>query len=124
LTDFGIGQVVSEESLAGVTKAGFTQTMLGSESSSQTGTQMYLAPELLAGKAASTRSDVYSLGVVLYQLCAGDLNRPITTDWADDLMDPLLREDVLRCLAGNPLNRFAAAALVARNLRALPQRRA
>ena len=30
LTDFGIGQVVSEEYLAGVTKAGFTQTMFGS----------------------------------------------------------------------------------------------
>jgi serine/threonine-protein kinase len=43
LTDFGIGQVVSAEFLPGVTRAGFTQTMLGSTSSG-TGTAMYLAP--------------------------------------------------------------------------------
>jgi serine/threonine protein kinase len=53
LTDFGIGQVVSEESLKGITRAGFTQTILGSSSTSHTGTQLYMAPELLAGKPAS-----------------------------------------------------------------------
>ena len=50
LTDFGIGQVVSEEALKGMTKAGFTQTMMSDSSSSHTGSQMYMAPELLAGK--------------------------------------------------------------------------
>jgi class 3 adenylate cyclase/tRNA A-37 threonylcarbamoyl transferase component Bud32 len=76
LTDFGIGQVVSEESLKGITRAGFTQTMVGN-SSSGTGTQLYMAPELLAGKAASIRSDIYSLGVVLYQLLVVRLHRPL-----------------------------------------------
>jgi serine/threonine-protein kinase len=81
LTGFGIGQVVSEEALAGVTKAGFTQTVLGPGSTSASGSQMYLAPELLAGKPASGRSDLYSLGVVLYQLLVGDFARPLATDW-------------------------------------------
>ena len=90
LTDFGIGQVVSEEALKGMTKAGFTQTIVADSSSSQTGSQMYMAPELLAGKPASTRSDIYSLGVVLYQLLVGDFTRPLTTDWADHISDPLL----------------------------------
>ncbi len=124
LTDFGIGQVVSAQYLAGITRAGFTQTMLGSPSSSPTGTQLYMAPELLAGKPASTRSDIYSIGVVLYQLLAGDFSKPLTTDWADQISDPLLREDLKRCFAGNPQERFGGAAELARRLRTLPERRA
>jgi WD40 repeat protein/class 3 adenylate cyclase len=123
LTDFGIGQVVSEEYLKGVTRAGFTQTMLGS-TSSQTGTQLYMAPELLAGKPATTRSDIYSLGVVLYQVLVGDFTRPITTDWQQEVSDPLLRDDLKHCFAGNPQDRFAGAGQLAKNLRALPERRA
>ena len=124
LTDFGIGQVVSQECLAGVTRAGFTQTMMSPGSSSQTGTHLYMAPELLAGEPASTRSDIYSLGVVLYQLVVGAFNRPLTTEWAEDVPDPLLREDIGRCVAGKPENRFAGAGQLAERLRALPQRRA
>lgn len=123
LTDFGIGQVLSEEVLRGVTKAGFTQTLVA-DSSSQTGSQMYMAPELLAGKPASIRSDIYSLGVVLYQLLCGDLTRPLTTDWARHIPDPLLREDLQHCFAGNPQERFSGAGQLAKNLRDLPRRQA
>jgi serine/threonine protein kinase len=124
LTDFGIGQVVSQEALAGMTKAGFTQTMMASGTSSQTGTQMYMAPELIAGKPATTRSDIYSLGVVLYQLVVGDLARPLTTDWAGEITDPLLTEDLKRCFAGHPEQRFAGAGQLAEHLRSLGKRRA
>jgi WD40 repeat protein len=124
LADFGIGQVVSAEALAGVTRAGFTQTMLGPSSSSQTGTQLYMAPELLAGKPASTRSDICSLGVVLYQLLVGDFTHPVTGDWSGDITDPLLRDDLQHCLAGKPEERFAGAAQLAESLRAYRQREA
>lgn len=123
LTDFGIGQVVSADFLKGVTQAGFTQTMVG-DSSSGSGTHLYMAPELLAGQAASAQSDIYSLGVVLYQLILGDLKRPVTTDWAGNLSDPLLREDLALCFAGRPQQRFASAKELAANLRGLSQRRA
>jgi WD40 repeat protein/serine/threonine protein kinase/class 3 adenylate cyclase len=124
LTDFGIGQVVSEEALAGVTRLGFTQTILSSGTSSHTGTHMYMAPELDAGKPVSIRSDIYSLGVVLFQLLVGDLSRPLTTDWADHIADPLLREDLRLCFAGNPQDRFAGAGQMAKHLRSLPDRQA
>jgi hypothetical protein len=124
LTDFGIGQVVSEEALRGITRAGFTQTMVSDSSTSRSGTQLYMAPELLAGRPASTRSDIYSLGVVLLQLLTGDFTRPVTIDWWKEITDPLLREDLEHCLAGDPQNRFVGAGQLAKQLRALPARRA
>ena len=122
LTDFGIGQVVNDEALAGMTKLGFTQTMMSS--SNGTGTQLYMAPELLTGLPATTRSDIYSLGVVLYQLMVGDLTRPVTGDWSDEIEDPLLRDDLRKCLAGDATKRFVGAQQLAVRLRSLERRRA
>ena len=67
----------AEERFKELTRAGFTETMIGSASSA-TGTQMYMAPELFAGRPASIRSDIYSLGVVLYQLLVADFSHPLT----------------------------------------------
>jgi WD40 repeat protein/class 3 adenylate cyclase len=124
LSDFGVGQVVSQEYLAGMTRAGFTQTISGETGSPQTGTQMYMAPELIAGKPASVRSDIYALGVVLFQLLVNDLDQPLATDWADAITDPLLKDDLKYCFVGNPQDRFSGAGQLAQRLRALPERRA
>jgi serine/threonine protein kinase len=91
LCDFGIGQVLSDEALAGVTKSGFTQSIIAEASAANSGTQIYMAPEMLVGQAATPQSDIYSLGVVLYQLATGDLHRPLTTDW------PRAVEDAVFC---------------------------
>lgn len=121
LTDFGIGQIISPSTLAGVTVMGFTQTT--TTSASDTGTPLYMAPELVAGKPASPKSDIYSLGVVFYQLAIGDLSRPVTMDWAANVDDPLLRHDLAKCFAGNPDERFKNAASLLKNLREIEQRR-
>ena len=75
--DFGIGQIISDEIRSQLSVSGFSQA--GLESASLSGTQLYMAPELFWGKPASIRSDIYALGVVLYQLLAGDFRRPVTT---------------------------------------------
>jgi len=123
LTDFGIGQVAAKELLDKVTQAGFTQTMLGSGGSHQTGTYLYMAPELLAGRSATAQSDIYSLGVVFFQMLVGDFGRPLTTDWARNVKDPLFREDLLKCVAGDPAERFTTAGDLARSLRRVKERR-
>src|SRR5207247_8598005 len=62
LTDFGVGQIVAREVLAGLTRMGFTQTMM--EAGSQTGTQLYMAPEVIAGGPVETRSATHQMLVV------------------------------------------------------------
>ncbi len=121
LTDFGIGQVINAEALASGGRLGFTQTILSSTTAS--GTQIYMAPEILAGQPATTRSDIYSLGVVLWQTVCGNFTQPLTSDWADSVADPLLRDDIRQCVAGDPQKRFAGIAQLAERLRTLGQRR-
>jgi cytoskeletal protein RodZ len=62
--------------------------------------------------------------VVLYQLVVGDFSRAVTTDWAKQITDPLLRDDLEECFAGDPQERFASAGLLAEQLRRLEERRA
>jgi dienelactone hydrolase/tRNA A-37 threonylcarbamoyl transferase component Bud32 len=124
LADFGVGQVLSAEALAGVTKSGFTESVIISSSSSQSGTQLYMAPSLLAGEVASPTTDLYSLGVVLFQLAVGDLRQPLTPDWERQVADPVLRADLLRCFTSRPEERFRSAAELARSLRSYSERRA
>lgn len=126
LTDFGIGQLTDRGVLAraGITTTGVTESTGGAQLTSRSGTRLYMAPELVAGRLPSIQSDIYSLGVLFYQLIVGDLSEPLTTDWERRVDDPLLIEDLRSCLAGNPADRFASADQLAQRLRTLPQRRA
>jgi len=123
LTDFGVGQVMSAEVLAGITAAGLTGALVSGPSATLMGSHAYLAPELLMGRPASAQSDVYSMGVVLFQLLVEDLTQPVTTDWARAIPDAVLREDLQRCLAGRPEERFGSAIELAQNLRSAAARR-
>ncbi|MFL5297898.1 MAG: protein kinase domain-containing protein [Phenylobacterium sp.] len=123
VVDFGSAQVLDTVRLhdLAITTDGFDPQ----EASSQArGTALYLAPELLAGAPASVRSDVYALGVVLYQLVVGDLTRPLTAGWEREVTDPLLREDLAEAASGDPERRLASAWDLAERLRSLDARRA
>lgn len=88
------------------------------------GTAIYRAPEVLAGGLPTQRSDLYALGVLLYQLVVGDLRRPLAPGWEADIDDPLLRDDI-RALAAGPMDERTLGALsLAQHLRQLPLRRA
>jgi class 3 adenylate cyclase len=126
LTDFGIGLVTDRAALAarGLPEAGFTETVFGPEGSSGSGTRLYMAPELAAGHPATTCSDVFALGTLLYQLAVGDFRRPVGPGWERDIADEMLREDIAACVDVDPGRRLATAAELAERLRGLGARRA
>jgi eukaryotic-like serine/threonine-protein kinase len=89
------------------------------------GTPLYLAPEVLAGEPATPRSDIYSLGVLLFHLLTGaypysaadldglraahaDGSRAMLRDLRPDLPDSLVHA-VHRALEPDPARRFATA---------------
>src|SRR6202789_2460074 len=113
LTDFGL--------------AGLAGQIEGAEV--RNGTPAYMAPEQLAGEEVTVRSDIYSLGLVLYEIFTGKL--PFESDTLAGLirarttsapaspstlvkdLDPVIERVILRCLQVKPANRPASALAVA-----------
>jgi TolB-like protein/lipoprotein NlpI len=122
LVDFGLAHVTGG---APITRTGSMRGSIG-----------YAPPELLLGEETDPRSDLFSLGVVLYELLAGRLPFGVASEPAylyavvNQPPEPLSRpgetvpvglEAVLeRALAGGRASRYATAAEFAADLQALP----
>ncbi|MDO9454033.1 MAG: tetratricopeptide repeat protein [Stagnimonas sp.] len=104
-----------------ITRLGLTQALAADCSD---GTPAYLAPEVFAGQTQTIKSDIYALGVMLYQLAVGDLRRPLAPGWEREVDDEILREDIAAAADTDPRQRLADASLLALRLRSLDARRA
>ncbi|MGH9886815.1 MAG: serine/threonine-protein kinase, partial [bacterium] len=112
--------MVTEEGVAKLVDFGLAQVLReGMEDSSQAplGTPDYMAPEVWAGKPPTRRSDVFSLGAVMYELLSGappfsridsaELERAIRESDAPPLdTEPRIAALVARCLGRDPELRF------------------
>ena len=125
--DFGLAQ------LSG-TAADLEQTTTRSESGFE-GTLPYMAPEQVRGEAIDARTDVYALGVVLYEMATG--RRPFDEPHSGRLTDAILHAPLTRptelqpglnpeleriiskCLERDPESRYQSAKEVAIDLRRL-----
>ena len=125
VADFGSALLLEPSRLEelGITRQGLTQTA-ALESSSFSGTLLYLAPEVFSGKAATAQSDVYALGVMLYQMVVGDFRKPLSPGWEEEVADPVLREDIAAAVCGEPSRRLHSSAELVQRLENLEERRA
>jgi serine/threonine protein kinase len=91
LTDFGIGAVVA----AAIARGNFLSGSITHLSSAVdraslfrgSGTPLYMSAEQRRGEEPDPRHDLYSLGVVWYQLLVGDVTRELHPGWPDELIE-------------------------------------
>lgn len=123
--DFGAASLLAPSRLAslGITRLGFTHSFQPGDAAIS-GTMLYMAPEALAGNSPTAASDVYALGVLLYQLVTGDFRKPLTAGWEQDIHDELLREDIALAADVDPSRRLQSAGVLAERLDTLEERRA
>jgi hypothetical protein len=110
----------------------FGLAAMGTEARTQAGTPGYMAPEQLRGQDATVQSDIYALGLVLYELFTG--RRAFTAPTLQELaekqqsgqvtppsaivtgLDGAIERAILRCLDPDPARRPSSALLVSASL--------
>jgi serine/threonine protein kinase/Flp pilus assembly protein TadD len=128
--DFGLAKRVGQDELSAATTSQ-PQTRTGM----LLGTPHYMSPEQALGRELDPRTDIFSLGVVLYELVAGQrpflgrtvgetLNnvinqRPEALGLENPLFTPTLDGIIFKCLGKEPQNRYASASTLATDLRKL-----
>jgi serine/threonine protein kinase len=131
ILDFGLAKLLPMETAS-------TLTVSIAETRAFVGTLPYMAPEQLQGKGVSTRTDLYAIGTVLYEMATG--RRPFTEEFAPELarnilhtqppppreVNPAVSRDlqaiILKCLEKEPEKRYGRVHELSEDMSAIRQR--
>ena len=134
IMDFGLARIFDPASTGDTTRSSVTAVM---------GTPQYMAPEQIAGGAATARTDIYALGLLLYELLRGERpfgagtlesrlrrtrEKPARLSGIVPGVDHRIDDAIARCLEYEPGRRFGSVdevwvALHRRRIPILPRRR-
>jgi serine/threonine protein kinase len=117
LGDTGWQPVIFDLGAAGPPEVDPTQSQPGLTATGGESTPLYRAPELLGGGRPTLQSDVYALGLLLYQLVVGDIHALPVPGWERNVENPALRQVISNATDGNPEHRLASALDLAARLR-------
>lgn len=111
LTDFGVAKLLSAST--------------NTQSGAQLGTPLYISPEQARGYPGNERSDLYSLGIILYEIVTGAMPfrgdtaidvitqhinvMPIAPSLLNPMIPPALALAIMRSIAKDPAARFPSA---------------
>lgn len=125
LADFGIARIMQESNSTPISTLTSTGMMLG--------TPEYMAPEMFTGNLIDYRSDIYALGIILYQLLSGQIpfrgntfysiatkhlhDAPPLIHATHPVIPAEIDEIIQTALAKKPENRFKSAGALAQALR-------
>ncbi len=123
LADFGSGRLLDDTVFASfqITDPGSLDPDLARDEP-RSGTLAYRAPELVGDAVPTVKSDIYAIGMILYQLAVGDFSASLAPGWESRIADPVLRGDILAAAEGDPEARLTSAIVVAERLETLEKR--
>ena len=129
--DFGLAKLVEHSTDLMVPMESLTETQ------AVVGTLPYMSPEQLRGKRVDARTDIYALGVVLYEMATGrrPFREKLSTQLVDDILhkspplpgrlnpglSPKLEDVILKCLEKDPENRYQSVKELRVDLRRLDE---
>jgi len=102
ILDFGIAKIISAK--AKLTRPGM-----------KIGSVYYMSPEQVMGRDIDSRSDIYSLGVLLYEMLSGRMPYTVTTETEYEIMEKIVKEPILPIRNLNPDIHFGLEQIIFRS---------
>jgi serine/threonine protein kinase len=119
ILDFGLAKLHSQPNQHGNSQVA-TQRRI-TDPGTVMGTVGYMSPEQVRGQEVDQRSDIFSFGVILYEMLSG--TQPFARAWSADVLSAILKEDPAELIALNAMVSPALERLVRHCLEKRPEQR-